>query len=94
MLHVAMLNKKKTGDFLTPKKVPFSMQKVAQQNPKPKGNLTTLFSGSFGGLYGVPWTSLFWPFWGYVGPMLGPCGTYVGPMLDHVLAVGAMLGPS
>ena len=31
---------KKTSDFLIQKKVPFSMQKVAQQNSKPKRNLT------------------------------------------------------
>ena len=31
-------------------------------------------------------------FW-VVGAMLGLCGPYVGPMLDHVGLLGAMLGP-
>ena len=35
-------SQEKTSDFLTQMKGPFSMQKVAQQNPKPKGNLTSL----------------------------------------------------
>ena len=71
------------------------------------GPRTACSSGSFGGLCGVlcfgkktlnrnPWLLrvFFGPFWGYVGPMLGPCGTYVGLMLDHVVLVGAMLRPS
>ena len=32
------------------------------------------------------------PFLGHVGAMLGVCGTYVGPMLGHFLALGGYAG--